>query len=182
MPSGKNSFGDVDSIEPNTPDSSFLHFIFSDPAAAQLSAAIGFIVFFAAIWILVTKIISIVSGWSRLAEKYATTSRGEGERFRMASASIGSKNMPANYGGVLVVAIGTRGVFMKSCFPFSFFHKPLFFPWSKITDVTDEKFWWRPCATIKVEGFGGLIRLYRNPGRAAIEAFAKYRADAKADA
>ncbi len=131
---------------------------------------------------MILKIIATTSGWSKLAKKYATTSRGEGQRFRMAAASIGSKNMPASYGGVLTVAIGARGIFMRTWFPFSFFHPPLFFPWSAMTSVTDEKYWWRPCATIKVEGFDGLIRLYRKPGRAALDAFAKYRASAKAAA
>lgn len=141
-----------------------------------------FPIFFAAIWVLVAKIVAVTGGWPKLAEKYATTSRGEGEFFRMGSARLGKKWFPASYNRCLIIAIGSRGIFMNPWLPFRFFHKPLFLPWRAVTKMEAGKFLWVPQAKITIEGFDGTVCLYGRAATAAQGAFAKYRAGAKADA
>lgn len=141
-----------------------------------------FLLFFAAVWILVAKIIAVTGGWPKLAEKYATTSHGEGEFFRTASARFGREWFPARYNRCLVIAIGSRGIFMNPWLPFRFFHKPLFLPWRVIMKMEDEKFLGIPQAKMTIDGFDGTVCLYGRTATAALSGFAKFRAGAKATA
>jgi len=143
---------------------------------------IFFLLFFAAVWILVAKIVAVTGGWPKLAEIYGTTNRGEGEFFRTGSARIGKKWFPANYGRCLIIAIGSRGIFMNPWLPFRFFHRPLFLPWRAVTKMEDGKFLGIQQAKMTIEGYDGTVCLYGRAATAALSAFAKYRAGAKADA
>ena len=133
-----------------------------------------FALFFAAMWFVVLKIVSMASGWQILANKYMASGRGEGKKFLLAHASIGSKSAPANCGG-LSVTVGARGINITPWPPFRPFCPPLFIPWCAVKRAKIEKFWLAPCGALEIEDYPGLIRLYGGAGREAVSAFEKFR-------
>ncbi len=133
-----------------------------------------FALLFAGMWFVVLKIVAVASGWQILANNYMADGRPEGKKFPIAHAAIGSKNAPANCGG-LSVTIGARGIGITPWPPFRPLCPPLFFPWSAVKSAKPDKFWMVPCGTLEIADYPGLIRLYGGAGRAAVSAFEKFR-------
>ena len=101
---------------------------------------IGAPLFFAGMWFLVGMILSHVSGWASLGQRYAATGRPAGHRMWGQVVSIG----PVRENGVTGLAVGPEGLHLFSNPLFRFGRRPLLIPWRAVTYVSDRKLlWWR---------------------------------------
>jgi hypothetical protein len=85
--------------------------------------------FFVGLWLLVTLIISRVSGWTRLAESYRFDQPFTGTMFRWQSVSLGR----TGYNNSLQLGVNDQGLYMAPMALFRMFHPPLFLPWSEVS-------------------------------------------------
>ncbi len=89
---------------------------------------IGFVAFFVALWCFVLWLISWVSGWRRLADRFGATVEYGGDIVTFVSARIGL----ANYNGTLTVGASDQGLYLVPIRIFRPFHRPLLIPWIEI--------------------------------------------------
>lgn len=99
-----------------------------------------FLIFFAGMWLSITGLLSLLSGWAGLASQWKAQTKYAGERFRYRSGSMGMRYLPVGYGSCLTVTVSDAGLGLSILFPFRFLSPPLFFPWSEISSVTEGKF------------------------------------------
>ena len=98
-----------------------------------------FVVVFAAFWALMSYVIAMIGGWTRLAEDYRANNAFEGKRWRFQSASM---RLGTSYGNVLTVGAGPEGLSLEVFLLFRFGHPPLLIPWSDIQKL-GEPSWFR---------------------------------------
>lgn len=92
---------------------------------------IGFVAF----WLFISWVISIMGGWSSLAQKYPLYEKFQG-RQTVTSGRVGM----CNYGGALKIGANDEGLYLGVFFLFRFGHKPLMVPWESIK-VERKKKW-----------------------------------------
>lgn len=92
-------------------------------------------IFFVIIWLGVVLLLSLLSGWSRLAKIYRSRDSFAGEQWHFVSGQL--RNF-VNYRNCLTVGANADGLYLSILFPFRAGHPPLFIPWSDIT-VSEEK-------------------------------------------
>jgi hypothetical protein len=103
---------------------------------------LAFLVVFPLFWMLVVGLISLLSGWQRLAERYRATvptvGPTVGETLHMQNGMIGW----ARYNGVLTLTAGPSGLFMEVFPLFRFAHPRLLIPWQEFRNArVEERFW-----------------------------------------
>jgi hypothetical protein len=91
-------------------------------------------------------ILSLASGWRRLAERYPARSEPAGKRFRSQSAKIGW----TSYSNVLTFIVSPEGFYVSSWGPFRFAHPPFIIPWRDIYHVRFTKALWFERARFEV--------------------------------
>ncbi len=84
--------------------------------------------FFVGLWLLVTFIISLASGWGRLAESYRAAQPFSGTVLGWQSASIRG----ISYNNSLNFGVAPEGLYLATMALFRAFHPPLFIFWSEI--------------------------------------------------
>jgi len=104
-----------------------------------LVSAVGFVLYFAALWCFILWGISRTCGWRRLAERFGDTSSFHGEITRFCSARIGF----ANYTGALRVGATDLGLYLAPMRFFRPFHPPLLIPWTEVEADAREARTWR---------------------------------------
>jgi len=90
--------------------------------------SLGAIAYSVGIWFLVLWVLSVASGWRRLAKRFDAPSLAPADAHRLGSVFIGA----VRYNGVLRLAIDHRGMFLSPYPIFRPFHRPLLVPWSEI--------------------------------------------------
>jgi hypothetical protein len=101
---------------------------------------IGGPLLFAGIWLLVGMILSHVSGWASLAERYAATGRPAGHRLWGQVVSVG----PVRENGITGVAVGSEGLYLFASPLFRFGRRRLLIPWRAVKYLSERKvLWWR---------------------------------------
>ena len=103
-----------------------------DPTRPEL-----FLVGFVVMWSLVSYLLSVIGGWSRLAEDYRSERPIEGRRWRFQSASM---RFSTAYSNVLTIGASEAGLSLSVLFLFRLGHPPLFIPWSDLRKVGDGGF------------------------------------------
>jgi hypothetical protein len=99
-----------------------------------------FIPAFILFWCFVVKLISIMSGWNRLAQCFRTEVEPAGRSFKWRSMRMGL----SNYNGCLNAVVCEEGLYLSLMFIFKVGHPPLLIPWMEIYDPVEEKFFfWR---------------------------------------
>lgn len=89
-----------------------------------------FVLFFLALWISITLLISIIGGWRLLSKAYRADFSFDGRKLRMKS---GGMRWGTNYAACLTVGANQEGLFL-AVFPiFRIGHPPLFIPWNDIS-------------------------------------------------
>jgi hypothetical protein len=90
------------------------------------------IVFFCG-WFGVCFYLGKVSGWQRMAERYAGNFQvNSAATFNSTSARVGE----IRHNGSLKVFADDKGIYLEVFFPFKFGHKDLFIPWQDISKIT----------------------------------------------
>ena len=109
-------------MEPQTADA---------PAWLIVVILVAFPVFFIAIWSGVLFLLSRIGGWNRLARKYA---RGDRQPTGHYVSGVAGRIGFADYNGVLVTYFNKEGFFLDVNPIFRPGHKPLFIPWSEVSE------------------------------------------------
>lgn len=107
----------------------------------------GFLVVFPLFWCGVVWLISRISGWSRLASRFAAGDRTvNGQRFQAVTGMVGV----ARYRRVLRIHLNSEGFFLEVQPVFRCGHPRLFIPWTEITARRDvmRLIWKEECLTI----------------------------------
>lgn len=84
----------------------------------------------------VVKLISLVSGWSRLAVEYGSTEPMPKPRLYMQTADL---RFGCGYGNCLTMAADAEAFYLRPIWPFGFGHAQLRLPWSEaqVTESTN---------------------------------------------
>ncbi len=95
---------------------------------------------FALLWIGVSALLSKLSGWSLLAERFPGAEPHTGKQFLFASGFIRRFRLfPISYRGCLFMTLDSRGVHLDILFIFRMLSPPLFIPWRAIESVGEQK-------------------------------------------
>ena len=94
-------------------------------------------IFFVAIWLAVTLLLSLMSGWARLAKIYPARAKFEAEQWHFVSGQL--RNF-VSYRNCLTVGANADGMHLSILLPFRVGHPPLFIPWSDIAVAEDRLF------------------------------------------
>ncbi len=108
----------------------------------------GFLVVFPLFWCAVVALISVLSGWNRLAAQYAVPEFTGTVLAHNATARIGL----ARYRGVLKVAWSEQGLHLGVMIFFRPLHPPLCIPWRDIASREQRKFLFIEWDVIEVQG------------------------------
>ena len=96
------------------------------------SIVVVFPIFFAGMWLAITRLITWMAGWPRLARRYAGRVRNATGRAAMASGSMGP--VPSWFRSVLQVDVGEEGVGLSLPAIFASGAPPLLIPWDHVVD------------------------------------------------
>jgi hypothetical protein len=113
---------------------------------AAIGLVTGLVCAVAGIWCAVVLLPSSFGPWRTLAASYETHETPRGTRFSSQNGSVGG----AFYRQSLTVHVAPDGFFLASLIFSRFGHKPLFIPWSAITDQKRAKYLWHEANTFKV--------------------------------
>jgi hypothetical protein len=107
----------------------------------------GFLVIFPIVWCGVVLLLSVISGWRRLARDYAAGDRKVTGQAR--SGVIGMVGM-ISYRFVLTVHVNKEGFFMEVLAPFRIGQPRLFIPWDAVS--SHKRYWspWWKAETMKI--------------------------------
>ena len=86
------------------------------------------VLFFTALWILILKLLSVLSGWTTLAERFYYQGTFDGRYFRFQSAWMNKVLFRSS----LEMGMNVMGLYLIPMILFRLFHKPIFIPWSEI--------------------------------------------------
>lgn len=105
-----------------------------------LFVLVAFPVFFSALWVSITLLMSFIGGWGRLGKSYAATGRpSDGRVLRHVTGMFGM----ARYKHVLTVITTNDGIYIENRAIFRPGHPPLFIPFSAIVDPRKQTlFFW----------------------------------------
>jgi len=102
-----------------------------NPNLLQGLSGCAFVLAFAGLWSFVLWLISILGGWSKLANQFRRRESVTGTTWWFQSAEL-RRFAPGNYGSCLRIVANQDGIGFSVLFPFRICHPPLFFPWSDI--------------------------------------------------
>jgi hypothetical protein len=100
--------------------------------------SVGFVVFFVVLWILISGLLGVASGWPILAKQFRATARPLGLTLRGQVWRIGS--VPERNVTGLVVA--QEGLYLWTFWPFSLRRPPLLIPWVAVRAVRERRVLW----------------------------------------
>lgn len=94
-----------------------------------LFVLVAFPIFFSALWVGITLLMSFIGGWGKVAKVYAAAERPAGAtELKHVTGMFGV----ASYKHVLTIITTDRGLYMENRKVFRFGHPPLFIPFSDI--------------------------------------------------
>ncbi len=112
----------------------------NDPASIPTSIPEWlFPLFFVLMWCAGLWLISQLSGWNRLAQRYRASQSAVGKRWAWQDGRIGW----AGYNGVLILTANAEGLFMEVFWLFGISHPRLFIPWRDFHQVERKDSLWR---------------------------------------
>lgn len=128
-------------------------------------------------WLAVLAILSVVSGWPRLAERFPVRAvRGIDERrFRFVSGSLGGRLLPVAFRSALVCGVSSDGLELSVLPFFRVFHPSMFIPWSAVEAVTYERHWFVMTTTLRLRESPAQIQLLGAAGDAVRETWDRLR-------
>jgi hypothetical protein len=97
-----------------------------------------FLILFVGIRYVVGILVYSISGWARLAERFAAGGEPTGKRFFMQYGVVGT----VIYGCNLTIHTAPNGFYLSVWLPFRIGNPPLFIPWQEVRNATTYPFWW----------------------------------------
>ena len=89
-----------------------------------------FVILFAAQWVLVSYLISLLSGWMELSRRFRDL--GAYYSYQWPFQSVRMRTIFGSYSNCVNFGADETGLYMAVFRPFRFGHAPLFIPWSEI--------------------------------------------------
>ena len=86
------------------------------------------VLFFTGLWILILKLLSVLSGWTTLAERFYFQGTFDGRYFRFQSAWMNKVLFRSS----LEMGMNVMGLYLIPMILFRLFHKPIFIPWTEL--------------------------------------------------
>jgi hypothetical protein len=130
----------------------------------------GFAVLFAGMWIGLSFLLSRMSGWHELAERYRAAAEPAGERLIWNSAQVGA----VSFRSCLNMNLSSSGFYMSPSLMFRLFMPPLLIPWSDVRFEGFKPFFFLELSCYRLGGPDGpVLFLWRKTG----ERFRPYLAD-----
>ena len=137
--------------------------------------SLWFGLFFIAMWVGISTLLSRIGGWSTLARRYRATEPSAGKRFNFVSGSMGQRVFPVNYRTCLFVTVNDRGFYLSIFFLFGFQSPPLFVPWSELESVEAKRLFFLNYTVIRVRDLWPIIWMRGHTGECIIEAFSNWQ-------
>jgi len=106
------------------------------PAPEELPLWFPF--FFVGLWLGVGALLSQLSGWPRLAQRFRAANRPPGQVLKRQVAKIGL----VSEGGVTHMIVSPEGLYLWTNPLFRFLRPPLMIPWTAITGVREARWLW----------------------------------------
>jgi hypothetical protein len=106
-----------------------------------------------AFWLAICGVLSLMSGWYELSQRFKSSEHIDGERFSLRSGAIGWGVFPVSYGNCLFVTVGPEGIGLSILFPFRFLHPRLLMPWAAIERCEAVRFLFMEHVAVHVWGF-----------------------------
>lgn len=97
----------------------------------------SFLIFFVGIWLAVLFLLTKLSGWDKLAEKYGDRQPFQGKIFHFCTAYIGS----VRYKGAINIGVSVAGLYLNPFALFRLNYPPVLIPWHEINGFEEKKFW-----------------------------------------
>lgn len=115
--------------------------------AIVLLVIVVFPIFFAALWIGITQLMSFIGGWRNLAKLYPAAGKPVGGReFHRVSGMFGM----ASYKHVLTIVVTRDGLYVENRTIFRFGHPPLFIPFAAIAYARRQTFFFKDYVAFEV--------------------------------
>lgn len=95
----------------------------------QPETPVEFLATFAGLWVGISLLLGLLSGWTTLAGDYRLSKAFVGRKWYFCSASF---RRFVNYGGVLTVGASDKGLYLSLWMPFRIGHPPLLVPWQHV--------------------------------------------------
>jgi hypothetical protein len=86
------------------------------------------LLFFIGLWILILKMLAVMSGWTILAERYYYPATFDGRYYRFQSAWLNKVNFRSS----LEMGMNVMGLYLIPMIIFRLFTKPILIPWQEI--------------------------------------------------
>jgi hypothetical protein len=109
--------------------------------------AAGMAAFFVALWFVVGLVISLVSGWHALAERYRTDREFPVRRRPMQSARM---RAACGYNNILTLGSDEEGIYMGMTISLFPGHRRLFIPWADIEVQEAKRVLWAMMRTLRL--------------------------------
>lgn len=110
----------------------------SNETLVLLLILVAFPLVFGMMWCGVLFLLSHLSGWRRLAERYRASGQSGGHEFRWQSGYVGA----VSYRNCLNVRVGPSGVSLALVRPLHVFHPDLQIPWAALSNPQSMKVLW----------------------------------------
>lgn len=96
--------------------------------------SLQFLALIPVVWCVLTWLLSRISGWSKLAQRYAASGTTSGEQASLRTGRIGA----VTYHSCLKFCINDEGFRVAVAWPLRLGHRPLFIPWSDLHNITED--------------------------------------------
>ena len=131
----------------------------------SINAAVLFTAIFVG-WCLLNIIISRLTGWAAIGEKYAVREKPNGEWFRFATVGF---TRWSGYNGCITACVGELGLYIAVFFPFRPGHPPLLIPWHAMLHVCQHKIGFFNATRVSLQEFQQDLYLRGSLGEAVLD-------------
>ncbi|HFC11706.1 MAG TPA: hypothetical protein ENJ56_02585 [Anaerolineae bacterium] len=127
-------------------------FDFESPFFVVGMIAFSFMVIFPIFWMGIILLSARMTGWHKLAQRFAVAHDPQGEEFNFRSAQFGRFT---NYSNILTVTVSFEGIALRPFFLFRVGHKTLLFPWDSVQELIIGNFFLQSAAEFMIKAEGG---------------------------
>jgi hypothetical protein len=128
----------------------------------------------------ISTVLSIKSGWHRIAKQFPYRAQPEDRKFFFVRMSLGSGLFPVAYGGATIVRLGPSGLGISVIFLLRFLHPPMFIPWSVVTRCVREKHHYYEVTRLSIHGEESEFAFYGKLGEFIYSSYVSKKQNVKA--
>jgi len=121
--------------------------------------------------------LSIRSGWRRIAKRYPFRKTTAGRKFFFVRMSLGSGLNPPGYGGAVFVRVSPHGLGLSVFFLLRFYNPPMFLPWSEVTRCVRDQVRYYDVTKLSIREEESEFTFFGKSGEAIYEVFQTIKRD-----